>query len=154
MSMDVLVAVDAKNYEILSRVITQTAPRLDVMDLKIFQAPPRLAPPAISLQNFTIELAISFRNKRQARKSGADKLGSLCLSEARLASPISEAANKKPFLSFNGTGIFVSRALRCFHAFRIFLIFAIRFLSAGSILLSASGQISMKRSRNSQRASC
>ena len=35
MSVGALVALDAKSYEILSRVITQTAPRLNVMDLKI-----------------------------------------------------------------------------------------------------------------------
>ena len=53
MSVSVLVAIDAKSYEILSRVITQTAPRLDVMDLKILQAPAPLATPSIPLQNFS-----------------------------------------------------------------------------------------------------
>ena len=66
MSVSVLVALDAKSYEILSRVIAQSAPRLNVMDLKIFHPPARLATPAISLQNFTAELAISFRIKPQA----------------------------------------------------------------------------------------
>jgi hypothetical protein len=64
------VAIDAKNYEILSRVITQTASRLDVMDLKIFHSPARLTTPSISLQDFAAELAVSFRIKPQA--------GSLC----------------------------------------------------------------------------
>ena len=39
MLVGVLVAFDAKSYEILSRVITQTAPRLNVMDLKMLHAP-------------------------------------------------------------------------------------------------------------------
>ena len=53
MSVSALVALDAKSYEILSRVITQTAPRLDVMDLKAFHPPTPLASPAIALQNFS-----------------------------------------------------------------------------------------------------
>jgi hypothetical protein len=66
MSMSVLVALHTKNYEILSRIITQAAPRLNVMDLKIFHSSARLASPAISLQDFAAELAISFRGKPQA----------------------------------------------------------------------------------------
>jgi hypothetical protein len=38
-----------------------------MMDLKIFHSSARLASPAISLQNFPAELAISFRIKPQAR---------------------------------------------------------------------------------------
>jgi hypothetical protein len=37
-----------------------------MMDLKIFHSPAPLASPAISLQNFTAKLAISFRIKPQA----------------------------------------------------------------------------------------
>ena len=70
MSMSVLVAFDAKNYEIVYCVIPQVAPPLNVMDLKILHAPARLATPAISLQDFTAKLAIRFRFKPQA--------GSLC----------------------------------------------------------------------------
>jgi hypothetical protein len=66
MSVTVLVALGAKSYEILSRIITQSAPPLDVMDLKIFHAPARLASPAISLQDFPAKLAISFGFKPQA----------------------------------------------------------------------------------------
>ena len=58
MSVSVLVALDAKSYEILSRVITQTAPRLNVMDLKIFHPSARLTSPAVSLQNFAAEQTI------------------------------------------------------------------------------------------------
>ena len=61
MSVSVLVALGAKSYEILSRIITQSAPPLDVMDLKTLDAPTRLATPAVSLQNFVAELAISVR---------------------------------------------------------------------------------------------
>ncbi len=49
MSVGALVALDAKSYEILSRVITKTAPRLDVMDLKILHSPAPLATPTVSL---------------------------------------------------------------------------------------------------------
>jgi hypothetical protein len=66
MSVSVLVALDAKSYEILSRIITQAAPRLNVMDLKILYSPAPLTTPSIPLQDFTAELAISFRIKPQA----------------------------------------------------------------------------------------
>jgi len=63
MLVSVLVALGAKSYEILSRIIAQSAPPLDVMDLKTFHSPAGLATPAISLQDFLAELAISFRIK-------------------------------------------------------------------------------------------
>ena len=59
-------ALGAKSYEILSRIITQAAPRLNVMDLKALNTPAILAAPAVPLQNFTTELAISRRLKFQA----------------------------------------------------------------------------------------
>jgi hypothetical protein len=49
MSVGVLVALDAKSYEILSRIIPQVAPGLDVMNLKTLDTPARLATPAVSL---------------------------------------------------------------------------------------------------------
>ena len=49
MSVNVLVALDAKSYEILSGIIAQAAPGLDVMNLKTLDAPERLATPAVSL---------------------------------------------------------------------------------------------------------
>jgi hypothetical protein len=55
-----LVALDAKSYEVLSRIIAQAAPRLKVKDLRIFYSPARLASPAVSLQDFAAEVAISF----------------------------------------------------------------------------------------------
>jgi hypothetical protein len=64
--MGFLMARRAEGDQILSSVIAQSAPRLNVMDLKILHAPARLATPSISLQNFTAELAICFRFKPQA----------------------------------------------------------------------------------------
>jgi hypothetical protein len=55
-----LVAFGAKSYEILGCVIAEAAPRLDVMDLKIFRSPADLAAPAIPLQDFTAELTVGF----------------------------------------------------------------------------------------------
>jgi len=49
MSVRALVARDAKSYEILSRIIAQAAPGLEVMNLKTLDAPARLATPAVSL---------------------------------------------------------------------------------------------------------
>jgi hypothetical protein len=65
------VAADAKSYEILSRIIAQAAPRLNVMDLKVLDAPARLATPAVSLENFTAELAVGFSFKLQTRPFGS-----------------------------------------------------------------------------------
>ncbi len=67
MSVNALVAIDAKNYEILGRIIAQSASRLNVMDLKIFHAPARLASPAVPFQNVTAKLTISLRINPQAR---------------------------------------------------------------------------------------
>jgi hypothetical protein len=83
MSVSALVTLDAKSYEILSRVITQTAPRLNVMDLKILHPPTPLAAPAISLQDFPAELAISFRIKPQAGPLGSDSLQSVTCTSSR-----------------------------------------------------------------------
>jgi hypothetical protein len=60
-AVSILMAFDAKRSEILRRIIAQTAPGLDVMDVKALDAPARLAAPAVPLQNFTTELAISLR---------------------------------------------------------------------------------------------
>jgi hypothetical protein len=68
--MDFLMARCAESDQILGGVIAQSAPRANVVDLKILYAPARLASPAISLQDFPAELAISFGFKPQT--------GSLC----------------------------------------------------------------------------
>jgi hypothetical protein len=62
----------AEGDQIFGSVIAQSAPRLNVMDLKILHAPTRLATPAIPLQDFSAELAITFRVKSQAWSSGTD----------------------------------------------------------------------------------
>ena len=66
LSMDSSVAFNTKCHQVLGSVIAQSASRLNVMDLKIFHAPARLATPAVSLQDFIAKLAISFRVKPQA----------------------------------------------------------------------------------------
>jgi hypothetical protein len=64
--MNFLMARNAEGDQIHGSVIAQPAPRPNVMDLKTFHSPARLATPAISPQNFTAKLAISFRIKPQA----------------------------------------------------------------------------------------
>jgi len=49
MSVSVLVALDTQRYEILSRIIAQAAPGLNVMDLQTLDTSARLATPAVSL---------------------------------------------------------------------------------------------------------
>ena len=56
-------ALGAKSYEIIGRIITLSASRLDVMDLKTFHPSARLATPAVSVQDFAVELAIICRVK-------------------------------------------------------------------------------------------
>jgi len=83
MSVGVLMALDAKSYEILSRIIAQSTPLPNVMDLKTLHAPARLATPAISLQDFTAELTISFRIKSQAGPLGMDPSQSVTCTSSR-----------------------------------------------------------------------
>jgi len=70
--MNLLMTRCAEGNQILGSVIAQSAAGLDVMDLKIFHTPTRLAAPAISLQDFVAELAISFKVKLQAWPSGTN----------------------------------------------------------------------------------
>jgi hypothetical protein len=49
--MGVLMAGCAEGDQVLCGVIALSAPRLNVMDLKIFHAPERLITAAVSLQN-------------------------------------------------------------------------------------------------------
>ena len=72
LSMGFLVASRTKSNQILGRVITQTAPRLNVMNLKTLDAPARLTTPAVSLQDFAAELAIGFRIKPRTWSFRAD----------------------------------------------------------------------------------
>jgi hypothetical protein len=59
-SMNFLVTRCTKNHEILGRVIAHSAPRLDVVNLKIFHSPAPLASPPVSLQHLTAKLSIGF----------------------------------------------------------------------------------------------
>ncbi len=61
--MSFLMARRAESDQILGSVIAQSAPRLNVMDLKILRSSAPLASPPISLQDFTTELVISLRVK-------------------------------------------------------------------------------------------
>lgn len=61
MSVSFLVTHNAKSDQILGRVITQAAPRLNVMDLKILRSPAELAMPAVSIEHCTAELTVGFR---------------------------------------------------------------------------------------------
>ena len=81
--MGFLMARCAEGDQILGSVIAQSAPRLNVMDLKILHSPARLATPAISLQDFPAELAISFRVKPQAWPLGADPFQSVTCTSSR-----------------------------------------------------------------------
>jgi hypothetical protein len=63
MSVGALVAIDTKSFQILGCIIAQLAPPLIMMVLKTFHPPARLATPAVSIQDFPAELAISFRVK-------------------------------------------------------------------------------------------
>jgi hypothetical protein len=65
-SVSLLVAHHTKSYQVLGRVITQTAPRLNVMDLKPIDAAARLATPAVSLQDVAAELTVGFSVQLQA----------------------------------------------------------------------------------------
>ena len=66
MSVSVLVAAEAKSHKILSRITAQATQRQNVMALKALNTPAILAAPAVPLQNFTTELAISLRLEFQA----------------------------------------------------------------------------------------
>jgi hypothetical protein len=77
------VAFWTKSYQILGRVIALPAPPLNVMDLKTFHPPARLASPSVSLQNFAAELAIRFRIKPQAWSSCTDSSQSVTCTSSR-----------------------------------------------------------------------
>jgi len=65
-------AQNAKSDQILSGVIAESAPRLNVMDLKIFRSPTALATPAVPLQHLTAKLAISLGRKPQTGSFGSN----------------------------------------------------------------------------------
>jgi hypothetical protein len=57
---------NAKSYQILGRVMSEAAPRLNVMDLKACDLSARLAAPTVPLEDFMPEPAISLRLELQA----------------------------------------------------------------------------------------
>ena len=81
--MHALVTPTTKNYQIGFDIIAQSAPPLNVMDLKILHAPARLTTPAIALQDFAAELAISFRIKPQAWSLRTDLIKSVACTSSR-----------------------------------------------------------------------
>ncbi len=81
--MGFLMARFAEGDQILGSVIAQSAPPLNVMDLKIFHPPTPLASPAVSLEDFPAKLAISFRVKSQTRPLGPDASQSVTCTSSR-----------------------------------------------------------------------
>jgi hypothetical protein len=67
-----LVTHDAKSYQILGRVVSEAAPRLNVMDLKAFDLPARLATPTVPLEDLVAELAVSLGPELQAWPFGSN----------------------------------------------------------------------------------
>ena len=81
--MGFLMARRAKGNQIVGRVIAQSAPRLNVMDLKILHPTASLATPAVSLQDFAAQLAISSRIKPQAGPLRSDPLQNVTCTSSR-----------------------------------------------------------------------
>ena len=73
----------AEGNQILGNVIAKSATRTNVMDLKILHVPARLAPPAISLKDFSAKLAIRTRIKPQAGPPGTDLRQSVTWASSR-----------------------------------------------------------------------
>ena len=78
-----LMARHAEGDEILGSVIAQSTSWLNVMNLKAFHPPARLATPPISLQDLAAELAISFRIKPQAGSVAMDPCQSVTCTFSR-----------------------------------------------------------------------
>jgi hypothetical protein len=70
--VSLLVTRGAKYYQILGRVIAEAAPRLDVMDVKVFRSSADLATPTVPLQDLPAELAISLWLEFQPRSFGSN----------------------------------------------------------------------------------
>jgi hypothetical protein len=82
-SMKRLMTARTESDQIFLLIVALSAPPLNVMDLKIFHAPARLATPAISLQDFPAELAISCRIKPQAGPIGTDSFQKVTCTSSR-----------------------------------------------------------------------
>ena len=75
--MGLLMTRCAEDDQILGRVISTSAPPLNMMDLEILRPPARLATPTVSLEDFPAELAISFWVKAQTGSLCADPFQSV-----------------------------------------------------------------------------
>jgi hypothetical protein len=78
-----LMARRAEGDQILGGVIAQSAPRPNVVDLKILHSPAPFSSPAISLQDFPAELVISFSIKPRAWPLCADSRQSVTWTSSR-----------------------------------------------------------------------
>jgi len=78
-----LVARRAEGDQVFGDIIAQSAPRPNVVDLKILHAPAPLATPAVSLQDFAAELAISSRIKPQPWPLRSDPLQNVTCTSSR-----------------------------------------------------------------------
>jgi len=67
-----LVTQDTKSYQILGSIMAEAASRLDVVDLKAVDLPARLATPAVPLEDFAAELAVSLWLELQAWPFGSN----------------------------------------------------------------------------------
>ena len=70
--MSFLVTDDTKSYQILGRVMAEAAPRQNVMDLKVSDLPAQLETPAVPLEDFMAELAVSLGPELQAWPFGSN----------------------------------------------------------------------------------
>ena len=65
-----LVASGAEGDQILLRIVSQLAARIDVVNLELGKTPTVLAAPAITLQHPKVELLVSLRLEPPPRPSG------------------------------------------------------------------------------------
>ena len=70
--MDVTVAISAERDQIFVCVVTQTAPRAEVVDLEMIGSPAKLASPAVTLQYFGSEFAIRILVEPKSRSSWSE----------------------------------------------------------------------------------
>ncbi len=62
-------AISTQRDQIFVCVVTQTAPRAEVVDLETIRAAAVLASPAVTFQHFGVEFAISSRIQPKSRSS-------------------------------------------------------------------------------------
>ena len=67
--MDVTVAISANRDQIFVHVVTQLAPRAEVVNLETIRTTAVLASPAVALQNVSAELAIRICAEPKSRSS-------------------------------------------------------------------------------------